>query len=86
MPATALYMSISLDGFIAGPNERVDNGLGDGRGRLHEWLPSAGESRADRARAHFWTWQRLAQEGLTDDEAAQLMADLVACAATPRRA
>jgi AcrR family transcriptional regulator len=32
----------------------------------------------------FWTWQRLAQEGLTDDKAAQLMADLVACAATPR--
>jgi AcrR family transcriptional regulator len=34
----------------------------------------------------FWTWQRLTHEGLTDDKAAQLMADLVACAATtPRR-
>jgi dihydrofolate reductase len=30
-------MSMSLDGFIAGPNERPDNGLGDGGGRLHEW-------------------------------------------------
>jgi hypothetical protein len=30
MSATVLYMSISLDGFIAGPNERLDNGLGDG--------------------------------------------------------
>jgi dihydrofolate reductase len=34
-------MSISLDGFIAGPNERVDNGLGDGGDRLHEWLTGA---------------------------------------------
>jgi dihydrofolate reductase len=38
MSATVLYMSISLDGFIAGPNERVDNGLGDGGHRLHDWL------------------------------------------------
>jgi hypothetical protein len=28
--ATVLYMSMSLDGFIAGPNEGPDNGLGDG--------------------------------------------------------
>ena len=38
MPATVLYMSMSLDGFIAGPNETVDNGLGDGGDRLHEWI------------------------------------------------
>src|SRR4051812_2743181 len=31
-------MSMSLDGFIAGPNERPDNGLGDGGERLHEWF------------------------------------------------
>src|SRR5207237_2177861 len=31
-------MSISLDGFIAGPNEGPDNGLGDGGERLHEWF------------------------------------------------
>jgi dihydrofolate reductase len=35
---TVLYMSVSLDGFIAGPNEGPDNGLGDGGERLHEWL------------------------------------------------
>jgi dihydrofolate reductase len=35
--ATVLYMSISLDGFIAGPNEGPDNGLGDGGERLHDW-------------------------------------------------
>src|SRR5918995_2194969 len=36
--ATVLYMSMSLDGFIAGPNEGPDNGLGDGGERLHEWF------------------------------------------------
>jgi dihydrofolate reductase len=29
---------MSLDGFIAGPNEGPDNGLGDGGHRLHEWV------------------------------------------------
>jgi len=35
--STVLYMSISLDGFIAGPNAGLGNGLGDGGDRLHEW-------------------------------------------------
>jgi dihydrofolate reductase len=38
LSATVLYMSMSLDGFIAGPNEGPDNGLGDGGERLHDWL------------------------------------------------
>jgi dihydrofolate reductase len=38
MGATVLYMSMSLDGFVAGPNEGPDNGLGDGGHRLHEWF------------------------------------------------
>ena len=37
MSATVLYMSMSVDGFVAGPNESPDNGLGDGGHRLHEW-------------------------------------------------
>ena len=37
MSASVLYMSMSLDGFIAGPNEGPGNGLGDGGHRLHEW-------------------------------------------------
>src|SRR5436305_4929432 len=36
--ATVLYMSMSLDGFIAGPNAGPGNGLGDGGYRLHEWF------------------------------------------------
>ena len=43
MAATILYMSISLDGFIAGPNEGPDNGLGDGGERLHEWIWTSDE-------------------------------------------
>ena len=38
MPASVLYMSVSLDGFIAGPNDEPDNPGGDGFGRLHEWF------------------------------------------------
>ena len=37
MSATVLYMSMSLDGFIAGLNAGPGNGLGDGGHRLHEW-------------------------------------------------
>jgi dihydrofolate reductase len=47
--ATVLYMSMSLDGFIAGPNETLENGLGDGGHRLHEWaLPAGGEGFLER--------------------------------------
>lgn len=38
MGATVLYMSMSLDGFIAGPNAGPGNGLGDGGERLHDWV------------------------------------------------
>jgi len=37
MSSTVLYMSMSLDGFVAGPNETRHHGLGDGGLRLHEW-------------------------------------------------
>lgn len=43
MSKAVLYMSMSVDGFIAGPNVAPGNGLGDGGHRLHEWfLPDAG--------------------------------------------
>ena len=37
MSASVLFMSMSLDGYIAGPNDEVDNPGGDGFDRLHEW-------------------------------------------------
>src|SRR5690242_10426012 len=37
MSTSVLYMSMSLDGYIAGPNDKVGNPGGDGFDRLHEW-------------------------------------------------
>jgi len=34
---SVLYMSMSLDGYITGPNDEPDNPGGDGFMRLHEW-------------------------------------------------
>jgi len=45
--AAVLYMSMSLDGFIAGPNETDDNGLGDGGHRLHQWSPDPDPDRKE---------------------------------------
>jgi dihydrofolate reductase len=42
--ATVLYMSMSLDGFIAGPDEGRGNGLGDGGHRLHEWFLTSADA------------------------------------------
>lgn len=36
MGKVALHMSMSLDGFIAGPNVGVDRPMGEGGERLHE--------------------------------------------------
>ena len=38
MSASVLYMSMSLDGYIAGPNDEPGNPGGDGFVRLHEWF------------------------------------------------
>ena len=48
MSATVLYMSMSLDGFIAGPNEGPGNGLGDGGHRLHDWYFAGGDDDVNR--------------------------------------
>jgi dihydrofolate reductase len=39
--ASVLYMSMSLDGYIAGPNDERNNPGGDGFMRLHEWITTA---------------------------------------------
>lgn len=38
MKKVIVDLSMSLDGFITGPNDGPENGLGDGGERLHEWL------------------------------------------------
>ncbi len=43
MGMVTCQISISLDGFVAGPNQTLDNPLGEGGLRLHEWVfPTAG--------------------------------------------
>jgi dihydrofolate reductase len=38
MGKLVLAVSMSLDGFIAGPNHSVENGMGEGGDRLHDWM------------------------------------------------
>jgi dihydrofolate reductase len=38
MGKSTVDMSMSLDGFIAGPNDSVERPLGEGGERLHEWI------------------------------------------------
>lgn len=40
-------LSISLDGFLAGPNQSVDDPIGEGGMRLHEWVFGAEAGSAD---------------------------------------
>jgi dihydrofolate reductase len=37
MPRLIVDISVSLDGFIAGPNQSLENPLGEGGERLHDW-------------------------------------------------
>lgn len=38
MSSSVLYMSMSVDGYICGPDDTPDNPGGDGFDRLHEWI------------------------------------------------
>jgi dihydrofolate reductase len=37
MSSVTCHISMSLDGFVAGPNQSLENPLGEGGERLHEW-------------------------------------------------
>jgi dihydrofolate reductase len=47
MSKSVLDMSVSLDGFVCGPNETPDNGLGDNGRRLHWWFGQNAEKDPD---------------------------------------
>jgi dihydrofolate reductase len=47
MGKLVLYMSMSLDGFIAGPGDDKDDPLGAQGHRLHEWLGDGGADASD---------------------------------------
>ncbi len=63
MAKSVLHMSMSLDGFITGPDDGPGNGLGAGGHRLHEWL---GEPVCD--------WPHFDPPGLSGQVFAELMA------------
>jgi dihydrofolate reductase len=44
MSRSVLYMSMSLDGYIAGPNDKPSNPGGDGFTRLHDWYGFASDA------------------------------------------
>ena len=67
MGSTILYMSMSLDGFIAGPNDEPGNGLGDDGDRLHEWALKGADA-AERGVPELVT------EGVNGQVAAEFMA------------
>ncbi len=46
MRSVTCQLSVSLDGFVAGPNQSLDNPLGEGGMRLHEWAFSNASWRA----------------------------------------
>jgi dihydrofolate reductase len=51
--SAVLYMSMSVDGFIAGPNDGPDNGIGDGGERLHDWFGMDAEGSHNQAVARL---------------------------------
>ena len=46
MQLLTCQLAISLDGFVAGPNQSLENPLGEGGMRLHEWVFSTASWRA----------------------------------------
>jgi len=62
MSASVISMSMSLDGYIAGPNDSPHNPGGDNFMRLHEWYGfGPGGPKGDRREVRassFWTKSR----------------------------
>jgi dihydrofolate reductase len=54
MPRTTCHMSISLDGFVAGPDQSRENPLGKRGREVHSW--HLGEERANDADATAEGW------------------------------
>src|SRR6266852_2558104 len=65
MGLVSCQISISLDGFVAGPNQSLDNPLGEGGLRLHEWVFSTA------------SWRRhQGQEGGVENSDSEVVAEV----------
>jgi hypothetical protein len=40
MSKVRVHISVSLDGYVAGPNQSEENPLGEGGEQLHDWMIS----------------------------------------------
>jgi hypothetical protein len=49
MSSICVDLSMSIDGFIAGPGVGIDRPMGDGGERLHEWMFAGKSSEESRA-------------------------------------
>jgi dihydrofolate reductase len=58
------HISVSVDGYVAGPNERMEHPLGEGGDRLHDWLIALKEWR------HAAGW-----EGGAENESSPVVAE-----------
>src|SRR2546427_390077 len=68
MSIVTCQISISLDGFVAGPNQSLENPIGEGGMRLHQWLfetSSWRERQGEKGGAH--TVQQYLRAGLLDE-------------------
>ncbi len=55
MGRVCVFMSVSLDGFVAGPDVGIDHPMGVGGERLHAWLDGADPQDAEIAASMFST-------------------------------
>ena len=65
MGKAVLDISMSLDGFIAGSNDNLEQPLGDGGMRLHDWVSSTSEDTMQGGTAATTGQSWLAGEGTT---------------------
>ncbi len=61
MPKVIAAITMSIDGYITGPNDGPGNGLGDGGERLHYWVFGGP-----------WTYDNVPSGGPTGEDAAYL--------------
>jgi dihydrofolate reductase len=66
MYSVTCHISISLDGFVAGPNQSIDDPIGEGGMRLHEWV----------FRTRSWRDQHGSDDGEHDVDS-QVVADAI---------
>ncbi|HEX9162719.1 MAG TPA: dihydrofolate reductase, partial [Thermoanaerobaculia bacterium] len=69
MPLVRLQITMSADGYVAGPHQSLENPLGERGGELHEWAFATRSARA----MHGWEG---GETGPDDDVFAESFANL----------